>query len=177
MKGIAFHCHHNTLVEYVHDYDERVEYIKNYKPEHEQELRLKLFKMIPVDRLPQKGLDAYVKTMDAFYKANDAFDKASDAFYKARDAFYKASDASYKDRDAFYKASDAYDKALDVYDKALDAYYKARTAYDKARDAYFKANYAFVKARDAYFKDNEDEFDKLHKELCPDCTWNGETIF
>ena len=127
-SGLAFHCHHNTLLEYVYDYDERVRAIKRDKPESEQALRLRFFQFIPEDKLPQKGLDTY--------------DKAGDACDKARDA---------------------YDKARDAYNKAGAAYYKARDTYDKAGDAYDKANRVAL--------------NKLHEELCPDCPWNGTTIF
>ena len=113
-SGLAFHCHHNTLVEEVYDYGGRVEFIKENKPKQERELRLKLLKFIPEDRLPHKGLAAY-------------------------------------------------DKARDAYDKAWDAYVKARDAYDKAGDAYVKAN--------------KNELEQLHKELCPDCPFDGHTIF
>ncbi len=118
--GFAFHCHHDTLVEWVTDYDERVKYIKENKPESEQELRLRLFKMIPPDRLPPE-----------LYKAGDDYDKALDA----------------------------YNKAGDAYNKAWDACTKARPAYDKAWAAYLPALIA------------------LHKELCPNCPWDGNTIF
>ncbi|KKN12481.1 hypothetical protein LCGC14_1016050 [marine sediment metagenome] len=113
-SGIAFHCHHDVLAEYVYDYEERVEFIKDSKPETERKLRLKLFKLIPQDRLPQKAWDAYGKAWDACGKAWDAYDKA-------------------------------------------------RGAYDKARDACGKTNHKAL--------------EKLHKELCPDCPWDGHTIF
>ncbi len=58
ISGFAFHCHHDKLVEWVTNYDERVEYIKACKPPGERELRLRLFKMIPIDRLPVKLVKA-----------------------------------------------------------------------------------------------------------------------
>ena len=141
-SGLAFHCHHNTLIEYCYDYDERVRFIKENKPPAEQELRLKLFRLIPHDKLPPTGLEAY-------YKARDACDKA---------------------RDAYYKAWDAYSKAWETYSKARDAWSKAWDAWDKARDAWDKA-------WDAWNKANHQELEKLHSELCPDCPWDGKTIF
>ena len=134
-SGLAFHCHHDALIEYVYDYAGRVESIKLYKPKEEQELRLKLFQMIPLDRLPQKGLKAY--------------DKAREAYYKTREAYYKARESSDKTREAYDKAREASDKAWEASDKVWEAYYKA----------------------------NEKEIEKLHKELCPDCPWDGKTIF
>ena len=126
ISGIAFHCHHDKLVEWVHDYQERVEYIKNSKPLAEQELRLRLFKLIPGDRLPL-GLD----------KAIAALDKANAAWRKAIAARRKAN----------------------TWDKAIAALDKANAAWEKAYAA--EAPY----------------FEQLHKELCPDCPWDGKTIF
>ena len=64
-SGLAFHVHHDLLFEHCYDYDERVDFIKNCKPEGERKLRLKLFKMIPDDRLPQDGLEACNKAEEA----------------------------------------------------------------------------------------------------------------
>lgn len=50
----AFHCHHDRLIDYCTDFAERVTYIKSHKPAGEQELRLRLFKLIPEERLPSK---------------------------------------------------------------------------------------------------------------------------
>ena len=121
MRGIAFHCHHDKLCEYVYDYDKRVEAIKRTKPVEEQELRLRLFKMIPDDRLPWRDSPEYL---------------------------------------ACDKAGAAYDKAGAAYDKAVAAYDKAVAAYDKAWAAY-----------------NKEELERLHIELCPNCPWDGHTIF
>ena len=82
-SGLAFHCHHDALLEYVYNYDERVKFIKKNKPKEEQELRLCLFQMIPDDKLPQTGWDAYNKAGDAYNKARDADNKARDDYYKA----------------------------------------------------------------------------------------------
>ena len=109
-SGLAFHCHHNTLVEFVYDYDERVEYIKASKPPSEQKLRLKLFHLIPTDLIP--GLNS----------------------------------AKWK-------------------------------AYDKAEEAYDEAGEACGKAEEAYFKKFGKELELLHEKLCPDCPWDGYTIF
>ena len=50
-SGVAFHCHHDRLVEFVTNYDERVAYIKQEKPPAERPLRLRLFQMVPPERL------------------------------------------------------------------------------------------------------------------------------
>ena len=120
-SGIAFHVHHNTLFEFCYDYDERAEFIQRCKPYNEQELRLRLFQLIPLDRLPKKGLATYLKAQEA-------------------------------------------------YDKVREVYHKAGETLDKAREAYYKT-------REVYLKANEKALEKLHSELCPDCPWDGETIF
>jgi len=133
-RGLAFHCHHDILWEYVYDYDKRVRFIKEDKPPEERELRLKLFQLIPEDRIPGKNTPAW-----------EAYDKASEAYGKAWEACDKACEAF--DREAFNKAWKAFD----------------REAFDKAWEAYGKA----------YGK----ELEALHTEICPDCTWDGHTIF
>ena len=113
-SGLAFHCHHDTLIEYVYDFDERVATINNWKPAEEQELRLRLFKMIPETRLPKNGRKAY--------------------------------------------------------SEALEAYREAWKAYSEVEKAYSEAEKAYIEGHRLFFK-------KLHKELCPDCPWDGHSIF
>jgi len=141
IKGFAFHCHHGELVEYVTDYNDRVKYIKKHKPKEEQEVRLRLFKMIPEDRLPADLI------------------KASEACVKASEACVKAWETRAKAWETRAKAREAYDKAWEAYDKAWETRAKAWEAYDKAIIKYTP------------------ELEKLHKELCPDCPWDGYTIF
>ena len=117
----AFHCHHDILVEYCFDYDERVKFIKNNKPLGEEGLRLRLFKLIPEDRLPKPLV------------------KAGKVYHKARDAYLKAEPAS----------------------------------LTKAEVAYGKARYKCLKT----IQQHNQYLEELHKELCPDCPWNGKTIF
>ena len=71
-------------------------------------------------------------------------------------------------------------KTWEAYDKAREAHVKAWEAYVKAWEAYVKTWEAHVKAREAYNKtlnDHKDEIDALHREECPNCPWDGETIF
>src|SRR3990167_2119823 len=77
--GLAFHLHHaEKLVEWCEDYEGRVAYIKEYKLPEEHELRLRLFKLIPEDRLPARLLSAgegIVKALEAYDKALEAYNK------------------------------------------------------------------------------------------------------
>ena len=116
-KGLAFHCHHGTLYEFVYDYDERVRYIKEFKPKGEQELRLRLFKLVPLERIPGKDSPEW--------------------------------------------------QACAI----------AREAYVTAWQAYVTAREAYVTAREAYVTAFGKEIVRLHKELCPNCPWDGHTIF
>ncbi len=130
-SGLAFHCHHNVLVEYVYDYDSGVEYIHESIPQEEQELRLKLFQLIPSDRIP--GQDSV--TWKAYVTAWKAYVTAWLACVTEQQDF--------------------------------------RTAWEYSKTAW-KAN---VKAGQAYVKAHKKEIEALHTELCPNCSWNGNTIF
>lgn len=77
--GFAFHVHHDKLAEFCTDFDERVAYIKQSKPPREQKLRLRLFKMIPPERLPQ----LLGETEEAYSEAEEACDKARKAYIEA----------------------------------------------------------------------------------------------
>ena len=107
-SGYAFHVHHDKLVEFCSDYDERVEYIKKDKPKAEQELRLRLFQIIPMNRLPQP----LIKAREAYGKAREACNKAWEAYGKAREAYGKAWEACNKAREACEKALGAYDTEM-----------------------------------------------------------------
>ena len=158
-SGLAFHCHHDVLFEYVYDYDERVRFIKENKPKGEQKLRLKLFQMIPDELIPGKGSPEW----EAYCKAGEAYDKAWEARDKAREAYRKTGEVCYKTGKVYYKAREVYGKARKVYYKAGEVCYKTGKVYYKAREVYCKKHHK--------------ELEKLHTNLCPDCPWNGKTIF
>src|SRR3989337_85909 len=117
-----WHIHHEVLLEWSDDIQERIDFIQAEKPKHEVEIRLRLLKPVQ-GALPPK-----------LVKAGDARDKAYDANAKARDAYDKARAAFGKDWDAFVKASVAYAKAGDAFVKAKAAFVKAKAAYNKAHD-------------------------------------------
>ena len=50
---------------------------------------------------------------------------------------------------------------------------KAEAEWDKAEAEWDKARDEWVKARDEW----EPYLTKLHTELCPQCPWDGRTIF
>jgi hypothetical protein len=110
-KGLAMHVHHNILFEYCYDYNERVEAIKHNKPVGEQEVRLRLFKMLSkeaIAELPNKLLKAYADRN----KAN-------------------------ADRN---KANADLNKAIADWDKAIADRNKANADWNKANADLYKAN-------------------------------------
>ena len=60
--GVGFHCHHDKLVEVIEGLSERIAYIKDYKPRKEQELRLRLIRIVP-DRLLPKDVRVAVRAV------------------------------------------------------------------------------------------------------------------
>src|SRR3972149_6330565 len=114
-----WHIHHEVLLEWSDDIQERIDFIQAEKPKHEVEIRLRLLKPVQ-GALPPKP----VKAGDARGKAKAAYDKAKAAYDK--------------DWDAFGKDWDAYRKAYDKYLPQIEA---------------------------------------LHALECPDCPWDGFTIF
>ena len=140
IKGFAFHVHHSILAEWCYDFNRRVEAIKQDKPKEEQELRLRLFKLIPKDRLPKD----LIKAMKDYNKVWDAYDKAA------------------KD----------YDKAEETYNTGLSCLKAAKTL-ESAGKALEKVGQAYVKV----LNNNKDFLEILHSELCPNCPWDGESIF
>ena len=81
-KGLAMHCHHETLFEYCYDFQERVDYIKHNKPKNEIKTRLKLFKLLSpaaIKALPEKLAAAqaeYDKAWAEWAKAQAKWAKA-----------------------------------------------------------------------------------------------------
>jgi len=124
-QGFFWHVHHERLMEWCHNYDERAEYIRTRKPKNERETRLRLFQ--PVKNLPGEVI-----------------------------------------------------KARRVYDEAWRAYVEASRACDKACQACDEAWQAFNEASRTYYEAvnrNMSAIEALHTEECPNCPWNGHTIF
>ena len=142
-----WHIHHEVLLEPSDDIGERIEYIKNNKPVEEIPIRLHLLKEVK-GKLPEAYAEAY---------------KAYDEAWKARAEASKA-------RDEAYKACDEASKALDEAWKACD---EACKAYDEASKDYYEA----WKDRDEAWKARKLEIEALHELECPNCPWDGKTIF
>ncbi len=74
-----------------------------------------------------------------------------------------------KARQAHSEAGQAYDEAWQVYDE------------DEARQACDEAGQVYTEAKQAYYNEalsnNMPAVMLLHEEECPDCPWDGKTIF
>ena len=150
MKTRAYwHIHHDVLVEYTTaPIEERIWYIQEHKPPEEVAVRLRLLKPV-VGELP-KAFAAAAKALVAARKALDAAEKAYRAAVKANP----------------YAAEKALTDAPKSYADAV-----------KANRAAVKAFAAAEKALAATRLACADEIEKLHRNECPDCPWDGKTIF
>ena len=156
--NFCWHVHHEMLVEWCYDHDGRVEYIRTDKSPREQGLRLRLFRPVK-GQLPQEVFGAGKACMEA----REARDKARKAYDKAAKAYDKAMSLT-----TLFKVwkKKAHDEAKKVYHEAQRAYFEAWDANDKAGMAYSEV-----------LSNHKDEVEALHKQECPDCPWNGRTIF
>jgi tetratricopeptide (TPR) repeat protein len=173
ISGLAHCCRHDVHYEICWDYQGRVKFIKEYKPEDEQALRLRLFKMFPPDRLSGKASLAGKACLEARRACNEAWK----AYNKAGKACNEAWKAYNEARKAYDEAWEAYKEAWEACNKAWRACLEARKACDEAWKDYKEAREAYNEAWGACLSRYSKELDALHDELFPDCTWDGKTIF
>ena len=125
-SGFYWHVHHDVLIEWCYNYQERVDFIRNKKAESERELRLRLFR-------PVKG-----NLPEEVVRAGQVLNEAKQAYFKSRQAYYEA-------RQAYDKTWRTYNEAVRTFDEALIR--------------------------------NKKAIEELHAKECPNCPWNGCTIF
>jgi hypothetical protein len=85
IKGFFWHVHHDKLLEWCYDYDERVNYIKTEKPSNEIQTRLRLMKPVR-EELPKEFVKAYKKWVEAdkkWVEARKEWDEACKRLYEA----------------------------------------------------------------------------------------------
>ena len=160
-----WHVHHAVLVEQL-----------TAPAQDEIETRLRLFKRVK----DQGAVFAAQKARDeAVASAEKAYGEAVAPARKARDeavasawkAYHEAVAPARKAYDeAVAPARKAYDEAMALARKARDkAVAPARKAYDEAMALARKAYDEAVVVREAH--------DEAHEKECPDCPWDGRTIF
>ena len=100
-QGFSIHCHHNTLVEYCYSYKGRVDSIKSDKPAHEQEIRLRLFKILPNEAL--LDLPSEIQKADAEWEKAYAEKRKAYAEREKADAEREKADAKWEKADAEWR--------------------------------------------------------------------------
>uniref|UniRef100_A0A6M3LBC2 Uncharacterized protein n=1 Tax=viral metagenome TaxID=1070528 RepID=A0A6M3LBC2_9ZZZZ len=155
-QGLSIHCHHNILVEYCYDYDERVNAIKDTKPKNEQEIRLRLFKLLPqeaIDELPERLVKADAEWRKAYAERKKASAKWEGAYAKWEKAYaeWEKADAEWAKADAEWKKAYAEWKKADA--ERVKAYAEWEGAYDERWN------------KEAW-----------HKKWCGCKEWNGKEI-
>jgi len=147
-----FCIHHQIIVESaIEPIKNRINFIKENKPEYQQKMRLKCLKKVKGE-LPKE----IVKAEGVYRKAWAVFRKAEGVYDKERDVFRKAEGVYDKERDVFRKAGGVYDKERDVFRKAVDVYGKAVDVYHKTLNKHKK------------------ELLEMLAEECPECKFNWE---
>ena len=144
----AWHVHHNVLIEpLTKPIENRIKYIKKFKPKNEIELRLKLLKVVKGE-LPKEFVEAWQEYNEARQKDVEAWQK-------------------------YYEARQKYDETWQKDDETWQEYDEARQKCYKAWQKCYKACQEYVEV----YKKYESQILALHEKECPNCSWNSKTIF
>jgi len=171
IETVYWHIHHGILFEEATEpIKNRIAYIKSDKPECEVALRLRLLKPVKDQKRLIAILTAYRK---ATATALEAYEKA---LAPALEAYEKATAPALE---AYKKAKAT---ALEAYKKALatasEAYRKATApALEAYRKATATALEAYKKVEATASAKRDEAINALHAKECPDCPWDGMTIF
>ena len=168
-SGLAFHCYDGKLYEFVYNYDERVEWIKISKRQEEQELSLRLLKMIPLKLVPGREDKEY----QTLINASEIVRKTGKACAKAWERYKEVWKSCSESWVIYGEAGKALDEARKVSKKIV----KVGEVCGKTREARNKAWGNYGRAWEAYNNKWGTKIVSLHEELCPNCPWNGQTIF
>jgi chromosome segregation ATPase len=95
---------------------------------------------------------------------------------KLKEAYAKLKEAYAKREEADAKWKEAYAKWEEAYAKREEADAKLEEAYAKWEEVDAKRKEVDAKRKEAYAK-WEEAVASSHKDQCPDCPWNGHTIF
>lgn len=153
--GMAFHCHHRLLAEFVYSFNERLWAIRR-KPENEVPTRLRLFKKIPPSKLPPRLRAACHDLVRLDRKINKLLAQRASAELKLSRIKRRAPST------ARYRLAETANWTRDRIENELSAAFDDRAA----------VHYSY---RVAMSREN-DEIVALHKTLCGCKEWNGEEI-
>jgi len=135
-------------------FEERVALIKDSKPKKEHARRFRLFQ-------PVKG-----NLPSEIVRISMVHDEAREIQDKAHKVYTAASRAHAQFCNQAYVSYIPYEEASKVYITARMVYAKAHQTYNEICDEYDKA-----------FMDNKKSILALHAKECPNCPWDGDTIF
>jgi hypothetical protein len=201
--AFVLHCHHEVLGEKLREPAEnRIVYILQSKSQHEQALRLRLFRPVSDAQLKKFGLKAYADRQKAYadwQKADADWQKAdadrqkayadwqkADADRQKAYADWQKADADWQKADAdrqkayadWQKADADRQKACADWQKAYADRQKAYADWQKAYADWQKAYADWQKADADRQKADADLGIKMHKKVChAGCPWDGRTIF
>ena len=103
---MAVHCHHNTLFEYCYNYQERVDYINQYKPESERKVRIERFFILTKEQvamLPIEFVEASKKCAEAREKYAETIEEYAEVWKKYAEAWKEYAEAREKYAEAIEK--------------------------------------------------------------------------
>ena len=145
-----WHVHHDIFCEEATEpIENRIQFIKNHKPEKQIETRLKLLRI--------------VKNQEAVKEIFSEYEKIEQP---AWDEYLKIEQSAWKEY-------------LKIERPALEAYEKIeRSAWKEYEKIQQSAREKYLKIRRSAMKRRNQKLEELHKIECfPDCPWNGKTIF
>ena len=120
ISGESIHCHHNTLFEYCYNYQERVDYINQYKPESERKVRIERFFILTKEQvamLPIGFVEASKKDHEASKKYAEASKKRAEAIEEYAEASKKRAEAEKKYIETEKKYAEAIEKYAEAWEK------------------------------------------------------------
>jgi len=148
--GFYWHMNPRALMEQCYDYTKRrAEMLSSRSLDENTREHLRLFKRVKSE-LPETVMRAQ-QVIDAAQQASREACQAYDEMRRIRD----------EDRSRTYQTD--LDQACD---KAFHTLQEARLVYERARQTYINT-----------LLTNKTAIEELHQQECPNCPWDGETIF
>ena len=170
--ALVWHFHHEKMLleAAMEPLNMRAAFILSNKPEAERVTRLRLLRpVVHPEKMPAAVLAAYAARLQADtarLQAHAALSQAHAAWSQA-DAAWSQSHAAWSQAHAAWSQADA------ALSQAHAAWSQADAAWSQADEAWRKADAALSSA----IIDNHSAIEALHREECPDCPWDGQTIF
>ena len=115
--GWFWHVHHDVLLEWCYDYEERKKYIEEEKPEDERELRLRLFKRVEGE-IPKELDEARKKYDEAEEKYNEVW-----KYYEAGEKYNEAEEKCEEVKKNYEELGRKYDEVR-KYDEEIKELHK-----------------------------------------------------